>query len=115
MNVYCVFKMRTILFYSLFIIAISSLLISLTDDQDNLPVLGDYSSASVSLSGEYDLGRLWLAMYRSSIKEHDDPMIRTYLEDLLYRLSENSEVQDRRFEFIVLQDKTINALRHQEE
>jgi len=109
MNVYCVFKMRKKLFYSLFIIAISSLLISLTDDQDNLPVLGDYSSASVSLSGEYDLGRLWLSMYRSSIKEHDDPMIRTYLEDLLYRLSENSEVQDRRFEFIVLQDKSINA------
>ena len=103
------FKVKNKLFYTLFIISISSLLISLTDDQDNLPVLGDYSSASVSLSGEYELGRLWLAMYRSSIKEHDDPMIRTYLEDLLYRLSENSEVQDRRFEFIVLQDKSINA------
>ena len=36
-------------------------------------------------------------------------MIRTYLEDLLYRLSEDSEVQDRRFEFLVLQDKSINA------
>ena len=50
----------------------------------------------------------WLAMYRSSINEHDDPMIRTYLEDLLYKLSENSEVQDRRFEFIVFKTN-INA------
>ena len=31
------------------------------------------------------------------------------MEDLLYRLSEDSEVQDRRFEFLVLQDKSINA------
>ena len=28
---------------------------------------------------------------------------------MLYRLSEDSEVQDRRFEFLVLQDKSINA------
>ncbi len=100
--------MKNKLFFIVIIVA-SSLLFSLVEDQDNLPVLGDYSSASISLSGEYDLGRLWLAMYRSSIKEHDDPMIRTYLEDLLYRLSEHSEVKDRRFEFIVLQDKSINA------
>jgi predicted Zn-dependent protease len=35
--------------------------------------------------------------------------MRTYLEDLIYRLSETSEVRDRRFEFIILEDKTINA------
>ncbi len=101
--------MKNKLFFIVIILSLSSTLFSLTDDQDNLPILGDYSSASISLSGEYDLGRLWLAMYRSSINEHDDPMIRTYLEDLLYKLSENSEVQDRRFEFIVLKDKSINA------
>tara|TARA_B100001109_G_C18853009_1_gene470271 strand:+ start:280 stop:1725 length:1446 start_codon:yes stop_codon:yes gene_type:complete len=101
--------MKNKLFFIVIFLAAPSVLFSLTDDQDGLPVLGDYSSASISLSGEYDLGRLWLAMYRSSIKEHDDPMIRTYLEDLLYRLSEHSEVKDRRFEFIVLQDKSINA------
>ena len=101
--------MKNKLFFILIFLVVPSVLFSLTDDQESLPVLGDYSSASISLSGEYDLGRLWLAMYRSSIKEHDDPMIRTYLEDLLYRLSEHSEVKDRRFEFIVLQDKSINA------
>jgi len=76
---------------------------------EDLPVLGDYSSASISLSGEYELGRLWLSMYRGSTKEFKDPMIRTYLEDLIYRISETSEVRDRRFEFIVLEDKAINA------
>ena len=78
-------------------------------DEDPLPTLGDYSSASISLSGEYSLGRIWLSMYRGSTKEHSDPLMRTYLEDLIYRLSETSEVQDRRFEFIILEDKTINA------
>ena len=78
-------------------------------DEDPLPTLGDYSSASISLSGEYSLGRIWLSMYRGSIKEHSDPLMRTYLEDLIYRLSETSEVRDRRFEFLILEDKTINA------
>ena len=72
-------------------------------DEDPLPTLGDYSSASISLSGEYSLGRIWLSMYRGSTKEHSDPLMRTYLEDLIYRLSETSEVQDRRFEFIILE------------
>ena len=78
-------------------------------DEDPLPTLGDYSSASISLSGEYSLGRIWLSMYRGSTKEHSDPLMRTYLEDLIYRLSETSEVRDRRFEFIILEDETINA------
>ena len=67
---------------------------------EDLPVLGDYSSSSISLSGEYNLGRIWLSMYRSVAQEHDDPMIRTYLEDLLYRLSEDSDVQDRRLNLL---------------
>ena len=92
----------------LFVLFFSPLFHSVVDD-DPLPSLGDYSSASISLSGEYNMGRLWLAMYRGSAKEHSDPLMRTYLEDLIYRLSETSEVRDRRFEFIILEDKTINA------
>ena len=96
------------LFFIIISLIISSSAFSQINDE-NLPVLGDYSSSSISLSGEYELGRIWLSIYRSAVKEHNDPMIRTYLEDLLYRLSEDSEVQDRRFEFLVLQDRSINA------
>ena len=102
------FKMAIKLFFIIISLIISSSAFSQINDE-NLPVLGDYSSSSISLSGEYELGRIWLSIYRSAVKEHNDPMIRTYLEDLLYRLSEDSEVQDRRFEFLVLQDKSINA------
>lgn len=96
------------LYLLLFVLFFSSYFHSVIEE-DPLPVLGDYSSASISLSGEYNLGRLWLAMYRGATKEHSDPLMRTYLEDLIYRLSETSEVRDRRFEFIILEDKTINA------
>ena len=96
------------LYLLLLMIFFSSYFQSLVDE-DPLPTLGDYSSASISLSGEYSLGRIWLSMYRGSTKEHSDPLMRTYLEDLIYRLSETSEVRDRRFEFIILEDKTINA------
>ncbi len=96
------------LYFLTFVLFFSSYFHSVPDD-DSLPVLGDYSSASISLSGEYQLGRLWLAMYRGSTREHDDPMMRTYLEDLIYRLSETSEVRDRRFEFLILEDQSINA------
>ena len=96
------------LYLLLFVLFFSSYFHSVIEE-DPLPALGDYSSASISLSGEYNLGRLWLAMYRGSTREHSDPLMRTYLEDLIYRLSETSEVRDRRFEFIILEDKTINA------
>ena len=92
----------------LFVLFFSSYFYSVIEE-DPLPALGDYSSSSISLSGEYELGRLWLAMYRGSTKEHSDPLMRTYLEDLIYRLSETSEVRDRRFEFIILENKSINA------
>jgi len=96
------------LYLLVFVLIFSSYFHSVIEE-DPLPALGDYSSASISLSGEYDLGRLWLAMYRGSTKEHSDPLMRTYLEDLIYRLSETSEVRDRRFEFIILEDESINA------
>ncbi|MAH76547.1 MAG: hypothetical protein CMQ76_00170 [Gammaproteobacteria bacterium] len=96
------------LYLLLFVLFFSSYFHSVIEE-DPLPALGDYSSASISLSGEYEMGRLWLAMYRGSTEEYTDPLMRTYLEDLIYRLSETSEVRDRRFEFIILEDKTINA------
>ena len=100
--------MRNKLYLLLIVLLFSSLFYSVTNE-DPLPELGDASSASISLSGEYSLGRLWLAMYRGNTKEHSDPLMRTYLEDLIYRLSETSEVRDRRFEFLILEEKSINA------
>ena len=64
-------------FYLFLLLSFST--ISLNQSEDNLPLLGDPSSASISLSGEYDLGRLWLSIFRSSVKEYEDPLTTTYL------------------------------------
>ena len=87
-------------FYIFLLLTFSS--ISLNQSEDNLPLLGDPSSASISLSGEYDLGRLWLSIFRSSVKEYEDPLTTTYIEDLIYRISETSEVRDRRYELSLI-------------
>ena len=80
-----------------------------SQNTDSLPSLGDASSGSISLAGEYDLGRLWLSLFRSSAKEYDDPISKSYVKDFIYRISETSEVRDRRYEFIILDDPSINA------
>ena len=80
-----------------------------SQNNDSLPSLGDASSGSISLAGEYDLGRLWLSLFRSSAKEYDDPIAKSYVKDFMYRISETSEVRDRRYEFIILDDASINA------
>lgn len=80
-----------------------------SQNNDSLPSLGDASSGSISLSGEYDLGRLWLSLFRSSAKEYTDPITKSYVKDFIYRISETSEVRDRRYEFIILDDPSINA------
>ena len=94
-------------FYLFLLIAFSTS--SFNQTEDNLPLLGDPSSAAISLSGEYELGRLWLSVFRSSVKEYEDPLNTTYLEDLIYRISETSEVRDRRYEFVIIDDESINA------
>ena len=94
-------------FYLFLFIAFSTS--SFNQTEDNLPLLGDPSSAAISLSGEYELGRLWLSVFRSSVKEYEDPLTTTYLEDLIYRISETSEVRDRRYEFVIVDDESINA------
>ena len=79
-----------------------------SQNNDSLPSLGDASSGSISLAGEYDLGRLWLSLFRSSAKEYNDPITKSYVKDFIYRISESSEVRDRRYEFIILDDASIN-------
>ena len=80
-----------------------------SQNNDSLPSLGDASSGSISLAGEYDLGRLWLSLFRSSTKEYNDPVTKSYVKNFIYRISESSEVRDRRYEIIILDDASINA------
>ena len=76
---------------------------------DDLPSLGDASSAIVSPQQEHQLGRAWLSLLRGQVKQLNDPQLKDYVETSVYRLSETSQLNDRRLEFILIDSKELNA------
>lgn len=74
-----------------------------------LPILGDATSGIVSKQQEYELGRTWLKAFRSRVREHDDPLMQQYLEQLLYNLATYSDVEDPRLELVIINNPSMNA------
>ena len=77
--------------------------------EEDLPVIGDASSSVISIASEYNLGRLYMAQLRRSLPEYLDPVTQDYAEHLVYRLSEFSELPDRRLEIALIDEKSVNA------
>lgn len=84
-------------------------LLALPGHADDLPLLGDSSSAIVSPQQEYQLGRAWLALLRSEVGQLSDPQLKDFVETSVYRLAETSQLEDRRLEFILIDSKELNA------
>lgn len=74
-----------------------------------LPRLGDSVSGIVSKRQEYQLGRTWLKAFRSRVREHDDPLMQQYLEQLLYDLATYSDLEDPRLELVIVNNASMNA------
>jgi predicted Zn-dependent protease len=79
------------------------------DDELQLPELGDSTSSLYSNAQEYALGRAWLKAFRARVRTVDDPLLQSYLEDLIYRLASHSQLKDRRLEVVVVDNATLNA------
>ncbi len=75
----------------------------------NLPQLNDNTSSIISLQEEYRLGQSWARILRGQSKLMRDPISYQYLEDLIWRLLPNSQVQDRRITMFLLDNGGINA------
>lgn len=76
---------------------------------NELPTLGDAASGTVSPEKEHRLGRAWLKALRSRTPIMTDPLVHDYVEYLLYRLAEHSQLQDRRLELVVIESPVLNA------
>jgi len=74
-----------------------------------LPNLGEASTSLFSSEYEHRLGRAWLRVFRSQVATVNDPLLHGYLENLVFRLVQHSELQDRRVEVVVVDNPTINA------
>ena len=82
---------------------------NLSSSEEDLPVIGDSSSSVISIASEYNLGRLYMAQLRRTLPEYIDPDSQDYAEHLVYRLSEFSELTDRRLEIALIDEKSVNA------
>ena len=75
----------------------------------DLPSFGDSSSGIVSQRQERELGHAYLSIIRGQTEQIPDPLLKNYLENTVYRIAEASEVQDRRFSFVLLKSNQLNA------
>jgi predicted Zn-dependent protease len=75
--------------------------------QDHLPDFGEGNA--VSLSQEYLLGRAWLMSFRRQAPILSDPQMQDYIESLVFRLAETSQLRERRLEIVLVNHKSINA------
>ena len=75
----------------------------------NLPNLGDRVSGVVSLEQERMIGEGFLEQVYAQAPLINDPIIQEYTELLIYRLSETSQVKDRDFTIILIDEKSLNA------
>ena len=75
--------------------------------RDDLPSFGE--TGVLPVGQEYMMGRVWLMSYRSQVPAVEDPLLQSYLEELVFKLAETSELQDRRLQLITVDNPTINA------
>ena len=78
-------------------------------DEVSLPELGDRVSGAVSYSQEKAIGEMFLEQVYSQAPLISDPLLYEYTEHLLYRLSEYSQVKDRYFTLLLIDDDSLNA------
>ena len=78
-------------------------------EEETLPELGNASSSAISIASEYKLGRLYMAQLRKSLPIYEDPVSQDYVEHLIYRLAEYSQLKDRRLEVTLINQKSVNA------
>ena len=74
-----------------------------------LPQLGDRVSAAVSPAEERAIGKEFLKQIYYQAPLISDPLIQEYTELLIYRLSEYSQVEDRYFNVLLVDDNSLNA------
>lgn len=83
--------------------------VSQAQDNLNLPELGGSSPTATSLAYEHDLGQRFLRAVRAQTPGFEDPLVIDYLEHLIFRLAEYSDLEDRRLYIVLIRNPTINA------
>tara|TARA_Y100000996_G_scaffold193407_1_gene151576 strand:- start:4905 stop:6335 length:1431 start_codon:yes stop_codon:yes gene_type:complete len=94
---------------SFFLFLFISLFVFSQEKDLNLPSLGDRVSGVISLDQEKILGQGFLEQVYAQAPLINDPIIQEYTELLIYKLSETSQVKDRQFTIVLIDEKSLNA------
>ena len=94
---------------TIFLLLVITQLLFAQEKDLNLPSLGDRVSGVISVEQEKILGQGFLEQVYAQAPLINDPIIQEYTELLIYRLSETSQVQDRQFTIILIDEKSLNA------
>lgn len=101
--------MKIYIFASLIVLAINLLSDEELSSEIVLPELGDRVSGAVSSAQERAIGEMFLKQIYFQAPLISDPLLFEYTEHLIYRLSEFSQVKDRYFRILLIDDDSLNA------
>ena len=96
-------------YFIIILIFITLAVISQENNKFELPELGDRVSSVVSSYEEKAIGNEFLKQIYFGAPLISDPLIQEYTELLIYRLSEYSDVSDRDFTVLLIDDPSLNA------
>jgi predicted Zn-dependent protease len=74
-----------------------------------LPSLGDSASSIVSAQEEYKTGQNWLRAFRRQAPISDDPLLYTYIHELIQTLAYYSPLNEKYFSLVVVDSPDFNA------
>ena len=101
--------MKFYILVSLVILTINLLSEEKISNEIVLPELGDRVSGAVSSAQERAIGEMFLKQVYFQAPLISDPLLFEYTEHLIYRLSEFSQVKDRYFTLLLIDDSSLNA------
>jgi predicted Zn-dependent protease len=93
--------------YPLLVLLLALAAPSAASQEHNIPGFGEGNA--VSLNQEYYLGRAWLMSFRRQAPILDDALLQDYVETLVFRLAETSQLRERRLVIVLVDNQTINA------
>mgnify|MGYP003672884603 CR=1 FL=1 len=74
-----------------------------------LPSMGEASSGVISLEQERELGQAWLRSYRAQTDINTDYELQEYVEDVIFRMTQYSDIVDKRLDILIVNNPTLNA------
>jgi len=92
------------------LLVVSISLATFAADPNQLPDIGSSSNRVLPLNLEQELGDNYMRLIRQSLEINTDPLIRTYINQLGFRLvASNPDAENRQFYFFVVNDPAVNA------